>query len=229
MTGSLPEGKSCRLVYSTCSLNPIEDEAVVAALLMEFWREGIHLRLADPTSLTSGDGSSPLLARHLPGIRWRPGLSSWASDADIMLAGETDPKEREESRQRLPPLSRSMSCPQSEEMKRELCLERCMRILPQDMDTGGFFIAVLEMSSDPLPVRFTEALRAEDNRYIVPQTSDTPDQAAAAKQKKKRSAESLELTQLTGEKKLRSMQTFQALGYNPHTASQERQAQQASE
>jgi 16S rRNA C967 or C1407 C5-methylase (RsmB/RsmF family) len=231
MTGSLSEGKSCRLVYSTCSLNPIEDEAVVAALVMEFWREGINLRLADPSSLLCDD-SSPLLAHHLPGIRWRPGVSCWASDVEIMLAGEADPKEREDSRQRLPPLTRSMSCPQSEEMKKELCLERCMRILPQDMNTGGFFIAVLELSSDPLPVSFREALRAEDDLRVRSESliADPNDLRGAAKQqRKKRPVDSLEHNQLTGEKKLRSMQTFQALGYNPHTAPQERQVQQASE
>ncbi|CAN0217500.1 unnamed protein product [Hapterophycus canaliculatus] len=33
--------------------------------------------------------------------------------------------------------------PPSEETARALKLERCMRMLPQDQDTGGFFVAVL--------------------------------------------------------------------------------------
>uniref|UniRef100_A0A673A588 tRNA (cytosine(34)-C(5))-methyltransferase n=1 Tax=Sphaeramia orbicularis TaxID=375764 RepID=A0A673A588_9TELE len=50
-----------RMVYSTCSLNPIEDEAVIAALLEK--SEGA-LELAD----SSAD---------LPGLKWMPGVTSW--------------------------------------------------------------------------------------------------------------------------------------------------------
>ncbi|KAB1281340.1 tRNA -methyltransferase [Camelus dromedarius] len=50
-----------RMVYSTCSLNPIEDEAVIASLLEK--SEGA-LELADVSS-------------ELPGLKWMPGLSQW--------------------------------------------------------------------------------------------------------------------------------------------------------
>ncbi|KAG8512397.1 tRNA (cytosine(34)-C(5))-methyltransferase [Galemys pyrenaicus] len=50
-----------RMVYSTCSLNPIEDEAVIAALLEK--SEGA-LELADVSS-------------ELPGLKWMPGLAHW--------------------------------------------------------------------------------------------------------------------------------------------------------
>jgi 16S rRNA C967 or C1407 C5-methylase (RsmB/RsmF family) len=50
-----------RLVYSTCSLNPLEDEAVVAALLR---RSSGALRLADVSS-------------SLPGLERRPGMKKW--------------------------------------------------------------------------------------------------------------------------------------------------------
>lgn len=50
-----------RMVYSTCSLNPIEDEAVIAALLEK--SEG-SLELADSSS-------------DLPGLKWMPGVTSW--------------------------------------------------------------------------------------------------------------------------------------------------------
>ena len=33
--------------------------------------------------------------------------------------------------------------PPSDEKAKEMKLERCMRMLPQDQDTGGFFVAVL--------------------------------------------------------------------------------------
>ncbi|XP_054571226.1 RNA cytosine C(5)-methyltransferase NSUN2 isoform X5 [Eptesicus fuscus] len=50
-----------RMVYSTCSLNPIEDEAVIASLLEK--SEGA-LELADVSS-------------ELPGLKWMPGLTQW--------------------------------------------------------------------------------------------------------------------------------------------------------
>ena len=50
-----------RMVCSTCSLNPTEDEAVIACLLEK--SEGA-LELADMSS-------------ELPGLKWVPGLSQW--------------------------------------------------------------------------------------------------------------------------------------------------------
>ena len=54
-------GVGGRLVYSTCSLNPVEDEAVVAALLT-----------ASAGALVLADVSG-----ELPGLARSPGLSSW--------------------------------------------------------------------------------------------------------------------------------------------------------
>ena len=65
------------MVYSTCSLNPIEDEAVVLALL----REGNGaLQLEDPRP-------------RLPGLKVRAGLHSWrVIDSESRLGGQTPPK-----------------------------------------------------------------------------------------------------------------------------------------
>jgi hypothetical protein len=49
------------MVYSTCSLNPIENESVVAQLLQTF--EG-HISLVD-------------ISDKLPGLQTRPGLTKW--------------------------------------------------------------------------------------------------------------------------------------------------------
>ncbi|CAM9296752.1 unnamed protein product, partial [Ectocarpus fasciculatus] len=118
-----------RLVYSTCSINPIEDEAVVAALLREHWADG--LRLVDTR-----------VAGLLPLLRSRPGLSSWRCDEDIFVCGETEDT-RQETLRRLPPFSQSLAPPSDEEAEL-FQLDRCHRILPHDNDTGGFFVAVLE-------------------------------------------------------------------------------------
>lgn len=145
-----------RLVYSTCSLNPIEDEAVVTALLRYAWREGMNLQLADPSCImtTNGDSSEegdseqiPLMSSRLPGMKYRRGISSWHCDEDTFLAGETDANEREQSRSRLPPILPSMRPPPPDDdaLLAALRLDRCMRIVPHDMNTGGFFVAVLEL------------------------------------------------------------------------------------
>jgi 16S rRNA C967 or C1407 C5-methylase (RsmB/RsmF family) len=59
-----------RLVYSTCSLNPLEDEAVVAALLR---RSNGALRLADVSS-------------SLPGLERRPGMKNVARGRRVRVA-----------------------------------------------------------------------------------------------------------------------------------------------
>ena len=51
-----------RLVYSTCSLNPVEDEAVIQKILLEAGKDNLFLE--DATSL-------------VPGLKFTPGLSSW--------------------------------------------------------------------------------------------------------------------------------------------------------
>ncbi|KAK6054781.1 hypothetical protein COOONC_07714 [Cooperia oncophora] len=113
-----------RLVYSTCSMNPIEDEAVVAQLLRE--SEGT-LRLCD---------AHPLLPK-LIGLR---GVSTWkVFDRDMNSYDKPSD---------VPEQLRKMICescfPPSEEETASLHLDYCMRIVPHHQDTGGFFVALLE-------------------------------------------------------------------------------------
>ena len=202
-----------RIVYSTCSQNPMEDEAVVAALLRR------------------GGGALTLVDIHapgvLPGLKRRKGIHEWRSDAEVMvlgvgeddeeatlarmranlavLSGEAQAAEEADGKKggkggkkgdagkkqpkhahaasgpaaamavalaaagskkmeenapkkvgdyvRPPGLSApsveplllppSAAQPTAEE-RQWMHLERCMRILPQDNDTGGFFVAVIE-------------------------------------------------------------------------------------
>ena len=109
-----------RLVYSTCSLNPHEDEAVVAAVL----REAPGVELVD----VSGE---------VPGLRRRAGLTTWgvydASGAPVARG----------SSERFP------ATLYAGDDGAALGLTRCMRFLPQDQDTGGFFVAVLRVNAAP--------------------------------------------------------------------------------
>lgn len=73
----------------------------------------------------------------------RSGICTWRCDEDIFTIGEFDPREKKISTSKLPTILKSMHPPTDEEV-RWMHLERCMRILPQDQDTGGFFVAVFE-------------------------------------------------------------------------------------
>ncbi len=150
------------MVYSTCSLNPIENEAVVLSLLQE--SDGA-LELVDPRSL-------------LPGLKVRPGMHTWqVIDAAARLNGKAaagaaaTQEGQEESEveaalkkaglkavpnyEAVPEACRRWikpTCfpPEDPQVAAALNLHYCMRCLPHDQDTGGFFIALLRKNR-PLP------------------------------------------------------------------------------
>jgi hypothetical protein len=121
-----------RMIYSTCSINPLEDEAVVAALLLYC---GGRLKLVD----VEKEGL-------LPGLKKRAGISTWTCDDEVFTIGEESDDARQASKAKLSQFALSMFPPQ-EEVAVQLHLDRCIRLLPHDQDTGGFFVAVLEMAS----------------------------------------------------------------------------------
>ena len=120
-----------RMVYSTCSLNPLEDEAVVSSLLRQ--SQG-SLQLVDCT------GKLPALKRRAGISHWRVrGKNAWL-DSYAACEGTDETT-----------IHASMFPPSTEEAAL-FHLERCMRFLPHDQDTGGFFVAVLELVQElPLP------------------------------------------------------------------------------
>lgn len=105
-----------RVVYATCSLDPVEDEAVVAEIL----RRHDHLELLDASEM-------------LPGVPGEMGRSDWISLGD-------DGKHTDES------FSESMLPPAENDISSSL--SRCMRIWNDRVGAGGFFLAVLEKSTD---------------------------------------------------------------------------------
>lgn len=119
-----------RLVYSTCSLNPIEDEAVIHRLLSE---AEDSVRLVDVTSM-------------LPGLKFSHGMTHWLpASKDITFY-----KNFEEVPEKWHSTVRPAMFPPKPEDISKYNLERCIRILPHLQDTGGFFVAVLEKLK-PLP------------------------------------------------------------------------------
>ncbi|KAG3119517.1 hypothetical protein PI124_g1185 [Phytophthora idaei] len=121
------------MTYSTCSLNPVENEAVVAELLR---RADGALELVDCSEM-------------LPGLFTRPGVTSWSVAWQARTAkGEARaPLQWFDQYESVPDflqgsrIPRSMFPPAEEEIRK--VLPRCLRLFPTDQNTGGFFVAVL--------------------------------------------------------------------------------------
>ncbi|BAT73408.1 uncharacterized protein HKW66_Vig0011380 [Vigna angularis] len=167
-----------RMVYSTCSMNPIENEAVVAEVLR---RCGGSIELVDVSS-------------ELPQLIRRPGLKKWKvyDKGSWFVSYNGVPKFRrsvilssmfpsgrghrdvvdsscnvnvevgtnginenvgdinEDAGDGVQPVLNPVMSESVEEVS-DFPLEHCMRIVPHDQNTGAFFIAVLQKVS-PLPV-----------------------------------------------------------------------------
>ncbi|GLH05793.1 tRNA (cytosine(34)-C(5))-methyltransferase [Gryllus bimaculatus] len=106
-----------QIVYSTCSLNPVEDEAVISRILKE---ANGAVELLDVTS-------------KLPGLKFVPGMSHWLPASRDIKGYEKYEDVPEEWHQQIIP---QMFPPSKEEAEN-------IRVLPHHQDTGGFFVAVL--------------------------------------------------------------------------------------
>merc|ERR1719495_184641 len=113
-----------RVVYSTCSLNPIEDESVVYRML----------------SMCEGAVQLVDASDRLPGLKYIPGLKTWMP-ADKQNNTFTSFEEVPEN---LKTVFRPHVFPPSAEEAEKLHLDRCIRVLPHLQNTGAFFVALLE-------------------------------------------------------------------------------------
>lgn len=128
-----------RVVYSTCSMNPIENEAVVASVVR---------RCGGPSKILIVDCD-----HELPLLKRRPGLARWnVMDKTGRVWSKWEDVEEQKRNGRadeLERLSESMF-PLAEKQEGDgaepdkIHLERCMRIYAHLQDTGAFFITVLE-------------------------------------------------------------------------------------
>ncbi|XP_044860935.1 RNA cytosine C(5)-methyltransferase NSUN2 isoform X3 [Mauremys mutica] len=146
-----------RMVYSTCSLNPVENEAVIASLLEK--SEGA-LELADVSS-------------ELPGLKWMPGITQWKvmlKDGQWFEAWKDVPSNRQTQ------IRPTMFPIKDEEKMKIMNLERCIRILPHHQNTGGFFVAVL-IKKSPMP---WNKRQSKLQRKLSQRTGDISASAAAA-------------------------------------------------
>jgi len=140
-------GGGGRLVYSTCSLNPLENEAVVVELLE---RSRGAIRLVDCSNI-------------LPDLKRLPGLTKWSvQDLKTMRWYDTYDSYLQDNRgsRQQSKIKKSMFA-KSNNHKHNL--DRCFRIHPDLNDTGGFFVAVFEKVK-PLPAEMIEIDAKEEQK-----------------------------------------------------------------
>ena len=136
------------LLYSTCSINPIEDEAVVAEAFKK-----------------SCPGCFELIDVHqlLPGFKGRKGLTSWPIWEKKQAKGGNEIKIDEESKDNelfrkfmsykefsdykgndtgKTMIKQSMFAEDEEFMEKFVQIQKTMRVLPHDQNTGGFYLAL---------------------------------------------------------------------------------------
>eukprot|EP00854_Cymbomonas_tetramitiformis_P023026 gene23026-27861_t len=164
-----------RLVYSTCSLSPIEDEAVVAELLVQC---GGALELVD-------------VADEMTNLKRMPGMRTWLVASLFLLTHPANPSfvnvlkdkfgwQDEYLQDKADKMEKNIvpSMFPSEE-KAKLPLERCMRFLPHQQDTGGFFVAVLQKVRELKKLPGDQGAEAEDKEAEPPTKKQKKDQQEA--------------------------------------------------
>lgn len=156
-----------RVVYSTCSMNPVENEAVIASAIA---------RCGGLTKVGLVDCSASL-----PELKRKPGLHDWKvmdkqgklwrslQEVEEQRAkGGSDGSER---------LTEGMFPPASTpDQSVTVPFDRCMRVYGHLQDTGGFFITVLEKHSE------IKAKPEGEGRKPEARTKSTPSIIAAVEE-----------------------------------------------
>jgi multisite-specific tRNA:(cytosine-C5)-methyltransferase len=126
-----------RVVYSTCSMNPVENEAIIASAID---------RCGGLSKVQVIDCSD-----RLPGLKRTPGMTQWKimdKTGKIWNNWAEVEQEIEKNGPNAAParLVEGMFTPTGDSEK--IPFDRCMRVYAHQQDTGGFFIAVLQKMSE---------------------------------------------------------------------------------
>lgn len=168
-----------RVVYSTCSMNPVENESIIAAAIE---------RCGGLDNVEIVDSSDKL-----DGLVRRPGLKSWKimdKSGKIWNSWEEVENFTKESKDGVTP-GRLVPSMFPDPNGTTLPLERCMRIYPHLQDTGGFFITVLEKKAEFKAKNENEPKQANqtngasvDAGAAIPATETKAEDATAPEDKK---------------------------------------------
>jgi 16S rRNA C967 or C1407 C5-methylase (RsmB/RsmF family) len=178
------------IVYSTCSMHPVEDEAVVCAAIRNAKEAGGHFELINPRE-------------QLPNLKFYPGRRDWkimSPDRTWVESEEDFLKDFEQGKQQGLPLPLNKNKNNNDDdaatvlYKRKYAnilipsmfpsyaaknielvpnIEYCCRVLPHQQDTGGFFIAALrcvkEIPSNTSGNKFANRVNnnASDNNNLL--------------------------------------------------------------
>ena len=128
-----------RVIYSTCSMNPVENEAVVAAAIS---------RCGGSEKVGLVDCSDKL-----PQLKRSHGLTSWkVMDKQGKMWHswqEVEDQRAQTGDEGLGKLQEGMFHPLGTSvLAQDVHLERCMRVYSHQQDTGGFFITVIEKHTE---------------------------------------------------------------------------------
>ncbi|KAK3956182.1 S-adenosyl-L-methionine-dependent methyltransferase [Pseudoneurospora amorphoporcata] len=128
-----------RMVYSTCSMNPVENESVVAAAIE---------RCGGPDKIEIVD-----CADQLPLLQRKPGMRKWQimdKTGRVWNSWQEVEEHTKSTADGIAPsrLVESMFPRPEDSICAHLPLERCMRVYAHQQDTGGFFITVLQKKAE---------------------------------------------------------------------------------
>ena len=113
------------MVYSTCSIDPVENEAVIAEMIQKCpWMEVIEI-----------DESN------VDGLVWHQGLTAWSPLDEQGKVSERPQDVPFFDERYLPPSDGAILN----------ALSKTRRLYPQDNNTGGFFVALLRHREDATP------------------------------------------------------------------------------
>ena len=128
-----------RVVYSTCSMNPVENESVVSAAIE---------RCGGPEKIEILDCSD-----QLPLLKRRPGLTKWQvmdKSGRIWNSWEEVEEHVKTDGEGITPsrlVETMFPAPEGNDCY-DLPLHRCMRVYAHQQDTGGFFITALHKKAE---------------------------------------------------------------------------------
>lgn len=152
-----------KVVYSTCSMNPVENEAVVAAAIARCGGSS-YVNVVD-------------CSESLPQLKRRPGLSTWnVIDKQGNIWPSWSKVKEERVRNGSDGLGR-LTAEMFPSDSSRISFERCMRVYPHLQDTGAFFIAVLEKKSE------IKARPEGEIKKVEPKTSTILDVVSAIEAK----------------------------------------------